>query len=167
MDEKTRQNLKNAISGESQAHMKYNAFFEAAKKEGKANVARLFKAIAFAEEVHAFNHLKVLGSIGSTVDNLSAAMAGEIFEVEKMYPEYYNEAKAKNEEEAVQSFGYALAAEKIHAEMYQKAKETVLQGKDLEIDEVYVCSVCGHTREANLPENCPVCGVKKELFKKF
>ena len=100
MDKKTQENLQHALSGESQAHIRYLTYADIAEKEGKVNVARLFKAIAFAEKVHAVNHLNALGGVGNTIDNLTAAIAGETYEVEKMYPEYYGQAKECKEEDA-------------------------------------------------------------------
>ncbi|MFC1703766.1 rubrerythrin family protein [Candidatus Omnitrophota bacterium] len=167
MHKMTQQNLQAAFAGESQAHMKYLIFAEAAEKEGKSNIARLFKAISYAEQVHATNHLKVLGGIGKTADNLAAALGGEIFEVDEMYPVYNSDAKLQGEKEAEKSTHYALEAEKIHAKMYTKAKEVAVKNKDIELKEVYICPVCGYTVEGEAPEFCPVCGVKRELFKKF
>ncbi len=167
MDKVTEENLKNAFAGESQAHMKYTIFAETAEKEGKAKVARLFRAIAYAEYVHARNHLKALGGIQKTGDNLVTARQGEVFEVEKMYPGYYQNAKAKGDREAEISFHYALEAEKIHAVMYEKAKAVVDSGKDIEVKDLYICPVCGYTEEGAHVDVCPVCKVKRELFKKF
>ncbi|MCX7667745.1 MAG: rubrerythrin family protein, partial [Atribacterota bacterium] len=134
----TQQNLENAYSGESQAHMKYLIFAEVAEREGKPNIARLFRAISFAEQVHATNHFRNLGHIGDTPINLDSAIAGETFEVEEMYPAYDAVAKLQEEKEAQRSIHYALEAEKIHAEMYRKAKEAAVQGKDLELGTVYI-----------------------------
>lgn len=163
----TRRNLENAYSGESQAHMRYLIFAEVAEKEGKPNIARLFRAIAFAEQVHATNHYRVLGKVGSTPDNLDMAIAGETFEVEEMYPVYNNAASFQDEKEAERSTHYALEAEKIHARIYAQAKKAALQGKDLEIGDVYICPVCGYTVEGSAPDHCPVCGAPKNQFKAF
>ncbi|MFC1594736.1 rubrerythrin family protein [Candidatus Omnitrophota bacterium] len=167
MHKMTQQNLQTAFSGESQAHMKYLIFSAAAEKEGKKNIARLFKAIAYAEQVHATNHLKVLGGIGKTAENLAAALGGENFEVDEMYPVYNSDAKLQGEKEAEKSTHYALEAEKIHAKMYTKAKDTAEKDKDIDLGDVYICPVCGYTVEKEAPEFCPVCGVKEALFKKF
>ena len=167
MHKMTEENLKAAFAGESQAYMKYLIFSDVAEKEGKINIARLFKAISYAEQVHASNHLKVLRGINKTSENLAAAIAGETFEVEEMYPAYNGQAKLQGEKEAEKSTHYALEAEKIHARMYEKAREQALHDKDIELDEVYICPVCGYTHEGQSPEYCPVCGIKKELFKKF
>lgn len=163
----TQQNLESAYSGESQAHMRYLIFSEVAEREGKPNIARLFKAISFAEQVHATNHYRNLGNINDTVKNLDMAIGGETFEVEEMYPSYDAVAKLQEEKEAARGIHYALEAEKIHAEMYRKAKEAALQGKDMELGTVYICPVCGYTVEGEAPQFCPVCGAPKEKFKGF
>ncbi len=163
----TQQNLQSAFAGESQAHMKYLIFSEIAEKEGKPNIARLFKAIAYAELIHAKNHLKVLGGINITEKNLDIAIGGENFEVEEMYPAYTQVAELQNENEARKSVQYALEAEKIHAQMYEKAKAAVKNGEDVSLDKVYICSVCGYTMEGEAPECCPLCGAKKEMFREF
>jgi rubrerythrin len=167
MRKMTQQNLQSAFAGESQAHMRYLIFAEIAEKEGKPNIARLFKAIAYAEQVHAKNHLEVLGGIGKTLKNLEAAIGGETFEVDEMYPAYNEVAKLQGENEAQRSTHYALEAEKIHAQLYTKAKDAVEKDKDLEIGKVYICPKCGYTVEEEAPEYCPICGVKREEFKEF
>ncbi len=167
MHEMTKQNLQNAFAGESQAHMKYLIFADAAEKEGKMNVARLFRAIAYAERVHASNHLKVLGGIGSSKDNLPVAINGEHFEVEEMYPAYLAEAEKQGEKDAARSTNYALEAEKIHEVMFKKTKVAVDDDKDVELGDIYICSVCGFTAEKDQPDFCPICGMKKEMFKRF
>lgn len=163
----SQQNLENAYSGESQAHMKYLIFSEVAEQEGKPNIARLFRAISFAEQVHATNHFRNLGHVNDTVKNLESAIQGETFEVEEMYPAYDAVAKLQEEKEAQRGIHYALEAEKIHAEMYNRAKEAALQGKDLELRTMYICPVCGYTVENEVPEFCPVCGAAREKFKSF
>ncbi|MBU1043986.1 MAG: rubrerythrin family protein [Candidatus Omnitrophica bacterium] len=167
MHEMTEQNLKAAFAGESQAHMKYLAFADKAEKESKSNVARLFKAIAYAERVHAINHLKVLNGIGTTEENLQAAQNGEHFEVEEMYPAYHDEAEKQGEKDAARSTHYALEAEKIHEEMYKKTKKEIASGGDIELAEVYICPICGYTVEGDAPDFCPICAAKKGIFKKF
>lgn len=167
MHKMTQQNLQAAFAGESQAHMKYNIFADAAEKEGKANIARLFRAISYAERVHATNHLKVLGGVSKTADNLGVALGGETFEIEEMYPVYNEDAKLQGEKEAEKSTHYALEAERIHAQMYKKAKEAASQDKDIKLGDVYICNICGYTVEDEAPEFCPVCGAKKVAFKKF
>jgi len=163
----TKENLSAALAGESQAHIKYLAYSAKAEKEGKPNIARLFEAIAYAEQVHATNHLKELGGIGDTVANLQAAIDGETFEVEEMYAAYLAVAKLQAEKGAKRSMTYAIEAEKIHADMYSDAKKVAEAGQDIDIAEVYICPVCGFTHIGEPPDNCPVCGVKKDRFKAF
>ena len=167
MKKMTEEFLKAAFSGESQAHMKYLIFAEKAEEEGLKNVARLFRAIAYAEYVHARNHLRELGMIGVTKDNLQVAIDGETFEVQEMYPVYNNTAKMQGEKGAERSTKYALEAEKIHAALYSKAKQTIIEGKDIEIKKIFICPECGYTAEAEPPERCPVCGLPREKFREF
>ncbi len=167
MRKMTEENLKNAYAGESQAHVKYLAFAEAAEKEKLTNVARLFRANSFAEQVHAINHLRTLGEIRKTGENLEAAMEGENFEVTEMYPAYKLIAENQEEKAAVMWFNAAMTAEKVHAGLYKKAKEAVDKGKDLDPFPIHVCSVCGFTVEGEAPEKCPVCGAPREKFVKF
>jgi rubrerythrin len=163
----TEDNLKSAFAGESQAHMKYLIFADKAEEEGRLNVARLFRAIAYAEQVHAANHLNALGTVGSTSVNLQAAIDGETYEVEEMYPAYKAVAELQQERRAMQSMNFALEAEKIHAGMYQKAKQAVDGGSDIKLGDVFICSVCGYTVEGGAPERCPVCGAVRGKFKRF
>ena len=167
MKEMTKENLKAALAGESQAHIKYLAYSAQAAKAGKPNIARLFHAIAYAEQVHAMNHLKELGGIGDTVSNLQAAIDGETFEVDEMYAAYLEIAELQNEKGAKRSMRYAVEAEKIHVDMYGDAKIAAEAGDDMEIGEVYICPVCGFTHIGDLPDRCPVCNVKSERFKAF
>jgi rubrerythrin len=167
MKEMTRENLKAALAGESQAHIKYLAYSAKADKEGKPNIARLFQAIAYAEQVHAINHLKELGGVGDTVANLEAAIGGETFEVDEMYAAYLSVAEAQGEKGAQRSMTYAIEAEKIHAEMYGEAKKVAEAGEDIAIGEVYICPVCGFTHIGEPPDRCPVCNAKKERFRVF
>lgn len=163
----TKENLKSAFSGESQAHMKYLLFADKAEEEGFKNIARLFCAIAFAERVHASNHLNALNGSNLTLDNLDVAIDGETFEVNEMYPAYKAVAELQDEKKAVKSMHYALEAEKIHAALYSKAKDAVKTGKDLEMGEVNICPVCGHTVVGKAPGRCPICGVQGDRFKRF
>jgi rubrerythrin len=163
----TEENLKTAFSGESQAHMKYAIYADKAGSEGYDNVARLFRAVGYAERVHATNHFKVLRGIGSTLENLQAAIDGETYEVEEMYPAFHAVAELQEEKSAVASINAALEAEKIHAGLYQKAKQAVESGKDLDIGKIQICSVCGYTVEGDAPERCPVCGATNNKFKAF
>ncbi len=167
MKEMTKENLKAALAGESQAHIKYLAYSAQAAKAGKPNIARLFHAIAYAEQVHATNHLKELGGIGDTVSNLQAAIDGENFEVDEMYAAFLAVAELQNERGAKRSMRYAVEAEKIHADMYGDAKTAAEAGDDMEIGEVYICPVCGFTHIGDPPDRCPVCNVKSERFKAF
>ncbi|WP_230972362.1 rubrerythrin family protein [Archaeoglobus neptunius] len=163
----TKKFLEDAFAGESQAHVKYAIFAEQAEKEGYGNVAKLFRAIAFAELVHARNHLKALGNVESTAENLETAIRGESYEVDEMYPVFNKVAEFQGEKEAQKSTYYALSAEKIHVDLYKKAKEAVESGKDVEIEKVYICPVCGFTVVDEAPEFCPICGTKRDIFKQF
>lgn len=167
MRKMTEQNQQNAFAGESQAHMRYLIFADVAEKEGKPNVARLFRAIAYAERVHAGNHLETLGGIGDSAANLEVAIGGETFEVSEMYPAYDVVARLQGEAGAAKAIHYALEAEKIHAEMFTKAKASVEKGQDVELGKVSVCPECGYTVEGQVPEYCPVCGAKREVFRSF
>ncbi len=163
----TEGNLKSAFSGESQAHMKYLIFADKAEEEGYPNVAKLFRAIAYAEKVHATNHLDALGNIKGSSENLQVAIDGENFEVNDMYPAYKAVAELEGEKIAQRSFYWALQAEKVHSGMYQRAKQAVENGKDIEDRPIYVCEKCGYTVEGEVPEKCPLCGALKEKFRKF
>jgi rubrerythrin len=159
----TEQHLRDAFAGESQANRKYLAFAEKADKEGYAQVARLFRAAAAAETVHAHNHLRALNGIGTTADNLKEAISGETFEFKTMYPPMIEAAKAEGNAAAEQSFTYANKVEKIHAQLYKKALEMM---GDLKQTDMYVCRGCGHTVEGEPPEQCPICKAKKDAFMK-
>jgi rubrerythrin len=163
----TEENLNSAYGGESKAHMRYLIFAERAERDKLPNVARLFRAIAFAEQAHATNHLRNLGQIQSTADNLQEAIAGETFEVQEMYPAYQAVAELQGEKRALTGIEYALAAEKIHAAMYQEAKDAVDGGHDVELGTVQICSVCGHTLVGDAPDRCPVCNAKKDAYVAF
>lgn len=173
--------LHSAYGGESLAHMRYLTWATIAEKEGFKNIAKLFEAIAYAERVHANNHFKVIdgettdatvtaGGVfgtGKTVDNLQGAINGELHEVEQMYPIYLNAAQYQEEKGAQRSFHYALEAEKIHADLFQQAQDCAKEGKDIELTNVYICPICGHTILDEAPDQCPVCGLKKEAYKEF
>ncbi|NJF24187.1 rubrerythrin family protein [Thermococcus sp. Bubb.Bath] len=165
--EMTRKFLEDAFAGESMAHMRYLIFAEKAEREGYPNIAKLFRAIAHAEFVHAKNHFIALGKLGKTPENLQEGINGETFEVEEMYPVYKNSAEFQEEKEAVRTTRYALEAEKIHAELYKKAKEKAENGEDIEIKKVYICPVCGYTTVDDVPEYCPVCGTPGDKFVVF
>ncbi len=161
----TEDNLKEAFAGESQANRKYLAFAKKAEEEGFKQVARLFRAAADAETVHALNHLRVLGAVKSTAENLQSAINGETYEFEEMYPKMIKEAEKEQNESAKISFSGANAVEQEHADLYKKALESVNSGKDLEEKDIYVCQICGHTVEDEAPDQCPICKAKKEMFK--
>lgn len=167
MKEKSEKNLKDAFAGESQAHMRYLAFADKAEKENHTNVARLFRANSFAEEIHATNHLRTLSGIGKTSENLKAAIEGETYEVEEMYPTFISEAQEEQEKGAETVTKWALEAEKVHAGLYKKAKEAVDNGEDMEFQPIHVCQVCGFTVEGEAPDKCPLCGSPKEKFSRF
>ena len=167
MKKMTEENVKAAFAGESQAHIKYLAFSEKAAAEKLPNIARAFKANALAEQIHAMNHLKTLGGIGTTKGNLDAAVGGENFEVEEMYPAYIKVAELQGEKTAGIVFNRAMAAEKVHASIYKKAKEAADKGGDLDAKPIHVCTVCGFTMEGVAPKNCPLCGAPKEKFITF
>jgi len=161
------ENLKAAFSGESQANRRYLAFAEKADKDGYSQVAKVFRAAAAAETVHAHNHLRAMGGINSTLENIKEAIEGEYYEFTKMYPEFLEEAKAESHKEAIRTFNYANEVEKVHHRLYQQALEAVENGNDLEQKDIYVCPVCGYTHEGEPPETCPVCGASKKVFKKI
>ena len=156
--------LKEAFAGESQANRKYLAFAKKADQEGFPMAARLFRAAAAAETVHAHAHLKVLGGIKSTKENIKEAIEGESHEFQKMYPQMIDDAKAEGNTQALRSFEFANAVEKIHAQLYQKMLDNL--DKQTMVD-VYICPVCGMTVEGEPPEKCPVCGALKKFFERI
>jgi rubrerythrin len=173
-------NLKSAFGGESQARNRYDIYAEHAEREGFPNVARLFTAVGYAERIHAKSHFRVLknseeslvisgGGFGlkSTSENLQVAIDGENFEIEEMYPAYVAVAKDQEEKSATRSFEWALEAEKIHAELYTKAKEAVDAGNDVDLGPVQICKICGWTVEGEAPDECPLCKAKKDRFEEF
>jgi rubrerythrin len=162
---KTEGFLKEAFAGESQANRKYLAFAAKADQEGFPQVARLFRAAAEAETVHAHSHLRALNAIRSTKENLQEAIAGETHEFKKMYPEMIEAAKAEGQKVAERSFSFANSVEKLHAQLYQKLLDGL--GKPQENYPYYVCPVCGFTAEKTAPGTCPVCGTKGAMFKRI
>ncbi len=158
---KTEKNLQDAFSGESQANRKYLAFAKKAEQEGYKQIAKLFRAAAEAETVHAHNHLRELGGIKSTKENLLEAINGESYEFQKMYPQMIGDAKAEDKKGAERSFSYANEVEKVHADLYKKALENLGNNPDIDY---YVCQVCGYTAEGEAPDQCPVCKSKKQAF---
>ncbi len=161
---KTDGNLKAAFAGESQANRKYLAFAQKAQEEGFTQAAKLFRAAAEAETIHAMNHMKTLGEVKSTLENLNTALGGETFEFTKMYPEYLGIAKEEGNKQATWSFDVANKVEQIHAKLYQKAIDSLKNKKDMEKVDYYVCGVCGNTVEGSAPEICPICGSPKTKY---
>jgi rubrerythrin len=181
MHDMTAINLRSAHGGESMAHMRYIIWGDKAEVDGFPNVARLFRAISFAEQAHASGHFAALRNVdgafpvnamagfglGATSDNLAGAIEGETFEINEMYPAYLTVAESQEEPQAVRSMNFALSAEKIHAVMFSNAKEAVDTGKDVELGPVSICSVCGHTLEGEAPDRCPICNAIREKYKTF
>jgi rubrerythrin len=161
MGANTEENLKEAFAGESQANRRYLAFAKKAEEEGYSQVAKLFRAAAEAETVHAHNHLRALKAIRSTKENIQEAIQGETHEFKKMYPEMIEKAKAEKKNEAMETFHFANEVEKIHAALYTKALENL--GKNEGVD-YYVCPVCGNTVERSAPEKCPICATPGKRF---
>ena len=181
MHDMTAANLRSAFGGESQAHMRYKIWADVAEKEGFPNVAKLFKAVSFAEQIHATSHFSALKDvkgayavtsmagfgIGRTKDNLDNAVEGETFEINEMYPVYKNTAEFQAEKNAQRSFLWALETEKEHAQLFSKAKDAVEKKKDSEFKLIYVCKVCGFTHEGEPPQKCPLCGAPREKIEVF
>jgi len=164
---KTDENLKAAFAGESQANRMYLAFAKKAEEEGLTQVAKLFKAAAEAETVHALNHLRVMGQVKTTADNLGTSVSGETYEFKSMYPKMIEEAKAEGNKKAVQSFDYANKVEQIHANLYQKALDALKNNKPIPAADIFVCPVCGNTFEGKAPDICPICFTPKDKFVKI
>lgn len=162
---KTVQDLEQAFAGESQANRKYLAFAKMADQEGFKHSARLFRAAAEAETIHAHTHLKALGWVKSTRENLEAAIAGELFEFEKMYPPMIKEAEAEGNSTAIRSFKYAHAVEEVHAGLFKEALAALDSGA--EATDIHVCGICGHTVQGGPPEKCPVCSAGQKAYKKI
>ncbi|HTY36718.1 MAG TPA: rubrerythrin family protein [Bacteroidota bacterium] len=156
-------NLKEAFAGESQANQKYSNFAKKAEQDGFNNVAKLFRLAAEAEKIHAEGHLRALDGVGSTAENLQAAIAGETYEFTKMYPPMLKQAEADGHK-AKRMFAYAVEAEAVHAKLYTMALEAVKQGKDLTGVEFYLCPVCGYIEIGKPTSACPICGTKAEKF---
>ena len=181
MHDMTIGNLQSAFAGESQAHMRYLNFAERAEREGFPNVARLFRAIAWAEQVHARNHFRVLRDekgpattvahagfgLGPTAENLLAAIGGEEFEVNEMYPAYKAVAGLQGERQAERSMDWAHQAEQTHSALFQAAKAAVEAGGDYDIGAVQVCSVCGYTLVGEAPDRCPICSATRDKYRAF
>ncbi|WP_445474528.1 rubrerythrin family protein [Methanococcoides methylutens] len=159
----TMENLNEAFAGESMANRKYLAFAKMADKEGFSQIAKLFRAAAAAETVHANNHLKVMGEVKTTEENLREAITGETMEFNEMYPAFIEEAEKEGNKQAVRSFDLANKVEKVHAELYQKALDNMDNNEEFDY---YVCGVCGYTVEGEAPEKCPICGAVHSKFTK-
>jgi len=164
---KTDANLMAAFAGESQANRKYLAFAAKADNEGFKNVARIYRAIAEAETVHALKHFQIAGKVKSTAENLAAAAAGEEHEFTVMYPEFIETAKAENNAAALQTFEYANEAEKAHGAIFENLLALVKQGGDHPDEDVSLCPVCGWVATGGLPDQCPICNTASKVFKKF
>jgi rubrerythrin len=159
---KTSENLKTAFAGESQANRRYLAYAKQADKEGFPQIARLFRAAAAAETVHALSHFRAMGAIGATAENLKAAISGENYEVESMYPEFIADAEAESEKRALTSFSWAWEVEKVHEGLFRQALESLgAEAKDVQI---WVCPVCGNTVIGAPPDRCPICNTPGERF---
>lgn len=177
----TLSHLQSAFAGESQAHMRYLVYAEKAEKDEMPQIGRLFQAIAWAEQIHASSHFVVMRDqfgavqtvagagfgLGTTAENLAVAIEGEDFEVAEMYPVYKAAAEFQEERGALRSFDWAWKAEQTHAALFREAKAVAEAGGDLEIDQVNVCSRCGHTLVGDAPDRCPICNAKKETYRAF
>ncbi len=155
----TEKNLWDAFAGESQANRKYLAFAKKAEEEGLHGVAKLFRVAASGETIHAFNHLRALEFVKSTKDNLKASTEGESYEFEEMYPNFINKAKEEGNENAAQSFKWAMEVEKIHDKLFKEALEKLEKGEEVDGNRYYyVCKTCGYPSKGEVPEKCPICG---------
>jgi rubrerythrin len=162
-ENKTLKNLMAAFTGEAEANRKYTAYAKKAEKEGKMNAAKLFRAAADAETLHALKHFEVAGKIGSTADNLKDGVAGETYEYKEMYPDFVKEAEAEGNKAALMSFTFAMKAEEVHAGLYQEALEHLEQTEEVFY---YLCPVCGNIEKAR-PDKCSICGVPGDKFIKY
>jgi len=160
----TSDNLKKAFAGESQANRKYLAFAKKADAEGRPQIARLFRAAAEAETVHAHAHLRVMGGVKDTAQNLQAAIDGEGAEFRDMYPKFVAEAEAEGNQPAAISFKNAMAVEEIHHGLYSEALKALQAGKDLDAGPIFICQICGNTVLGEAPEKCPICGAPRSRF---
>ncbi|MBK7631817.1 MAG: rubrerythrin family protein [Ignavibacteriales bacterium] len=161
----TKENLKEAFAGESQANQKYRAFAKKAERDGFPNIAKLFNTAAEAERIHAEGHLGALDGIGSTVENIKAAIDGETYEYTSMYPPMLAQAETDNHK-AKRMFKYAVEAEDVHAQLYKLALAAAEQGKDLDVTDFYLCPVCGHIEFGKPENNCPICGTLASKYVK-
>jgi len=164
---KTESNLQEAFAGESQANRRYLFFAEKADKEGYPQVARLFRAAADAETVHAKNHFNAMDGVGSTQENLMAAATGEHYEFTRMYPPFIDDAERENNTRALRSFEYANEVEQVHYGLFEAALKDVNEGTPIKDEPYYVCQVCGYTVSGEAPDKCPVCGSSIKAFKQI
>lgn len=162
-ENKTLKNLMAAFAGEAEANRKYTAYAKKAEKDGNLNAAKLFRAAADAETIHALKHFEVAGKIGSTADNLKDGVKGETYEYKEMYPDFVKEAEAEGNKAALMSFTFAMKAEEVHAGLYQEALENLDQTEEVFY---YLCPVCGNI-EKFVPEKCSICGVPGDKFIKY
>lgn len=162
---KSEDDLKAGFAGESQANRRYIAFAKRADEEGHPQAAKLFRAAAHAETIHALNHLKALGEIKTTSENLETAIRGENYEAVTMYPTFVKDAQGDGNKQALRSFQYALEVEKVHESLYRNAKENL--GKETSSDDYYVCPICGYTHYGKAPAQCPVCGAPGAKFERI
>lgn len=161
MDQKTLQNLKEAFAGESQANRKYLAFAVKADQEGHKNAAKMFRAAAEAETIHAHSHLKAMKGVGTTAENLKEGVEGETYEFESMYPDMVKQAEEAGEKEAARSFRFAMEAERVHAQLYQKLLDSLDSQEELTF---HMCTICGNV-ELTPVDKCPICGAGAKAFK--
>jgi rubrerythrin len=167
MTDQTEKNLMEAFAGESQANRRYTAFAQKAEEEGFINLARLFRAIAESETVHAINHLKTVTGVKSSLENVEEAWKGETDEFTSMYPMFMDQAKRDANNDALKTFFWANEAEKIHADFYERARDSLKEGKDVQVADISVCTVCGNTFEGDVPDTCPLCEVGSDKFRKI
>ncbi len=160
----TEANLKEAFTGESQANRKYSVFAEQAENDGFKNVARLYRAASEAEAIHARKMVRVLGGIGTTLDNLKKSVEGETHEFKSMYPSFIKEAEGEKKSEAVTAFTYAMKAEEVHADLYKRALDAVQGKRDLNVAKISICPVCGNIFFGEPPEKCPICSIFRKKF---
>jgi rubrerythrin len=162
---KSYDDLMAAFAGESMANRKYLAYAKKAEQDGYAQVARLFRAVAHAETVHALNHFRAAGEVKTTEENLNTAIAGEKYENTEMYPAFIKDAEAEGDAKALRTFSYANEVEKIHEVLYREALESL--GKPGEEYDYYICPVCGYTEKRSAPEKCPICGAPGSRFERI
>ena len=162
----TEKNLQEAFAGESQANRRYLFFAEKADKEGHPQIARLFRAAAEAETVHARSHFGAMDGVGSTKDNLNAGIIGEHFEFTRMYPRFIEQAGVDQYQRALVTFQYANQVEEIHYNHFQEALKALDAGQQPKDEPYFVCQVCGNTVAGEAPEKCPICGVPRDRFKR-